>query len=532
MEERWDYVVVGGGSSGSVVAGRLAASGATVLVLEAGGTDRRPDVSIPAGIASVYRTNNYRYQPEPDASRGGVVEPWPAGRILGGGGSINATVFVRGHAADFDSWADQGATGWEYESVLPYFKRLETWEKGADDFRGGDGPISVGEHTMQHPSNEYFIAAAAEAGHTLNEDYNGKDQFGVGPIQVNQRRGVRSQASREYLRRRDGGPRPTVRTHAVVERILFDGERATGVRYRHRKRVLEVRARREVVVSTGTIASPKLLMLSGIGPAEELRRHGIGVRVDNPGVGAKLREHPTVMQRWNATIPTMNTMGPLGATRGAAQYLTQRRGILAATVMHVQVMHAVRPEDAAPAAQICFANFAILKEVNARGIMEIKPARSDGFLVATTLVHPRITGRVTLRSARPDDPPVIEHLLLGDDDDVADLLASMAEGRHIMEQSAIAPSVRGMFEHEQQAARDGDWEQYARSWATYGAHPIGTCRMGQDDSAVVDPDLRVLGVEGLRVMDASVMPSHPSGNTNAASMMIGEKGADLVINGR
>ena len=246
-DERWDFIVVGGGSAGSVVAGRLAGGGARVLLLEAGGTDRRPDVVIPAGVVSVYRSCNYRYAPEPDASRAGAVEPWPAGRILGGGGSINATVFVRGNQADFDSWARQGAAGWDYESLLPYFKRMETWKNGADEYRGGDGPIHVGVHSMDHPANAAFLHAAAEAGHPLTEDYNGKSQWGAGLVQVNQRRATRSQASREYLRGRHGAPRPSIRTRCIVERVLFSGDRATGVEYRHRGRLHRAEALREVV---------------------------------------------------------------------------------------------------------------------------------------------------------------------------------------------------------------------------------------------------------------------------------------------
>jgi choline dehydrogenase len=318
-------------------------------------------------------------------------------------------------------------------------------------------------------------------------------------------------------------------TRAHATRVLFDGPRAVGVEYLHRGRQTVARAREHVILSAGTLASPRLLMLSGIGPETELRRHGIPVLSDSPDVGGNLREHPAVMQRWHATVPTLNTLGPIEAVRALGAYAVHGTGILAATVMHMQVMHRTDPSAPAPNAQICFANFATVREVTADGMLKIKPATCDGFLVATTLVHPRSTGRLSLRSADPTARPVLRHELLGDRTDVSELLAACAEARRIMGQPAIAPLVGAMFDEERGRSTPAEWEAFIRDAATYGAHAIGTCRMGVDENAVVDPQLRVRGVDGLRVVDASVMPSHPSGNTNAASMMIGEKGADMII---
>jgi choline dehydrogenase len=525
----FDYIIVGGGSAGCIVASRLSASGAEVLLLEAGGTDRRLDVRIPAGVVAVYRSCNWKYIPEADSSRSGATEAWPAGRILGGGGSINATVFVRGNRADFDGWAATGCPGWEYDSVLPYFKKLEQWSGGADEFRGGAGPISVGLHTMHHEGNEAFSEAAQQAGHKRNDDYNGRSQDGVGTVQVNQRRGTRSQSSREYLGRVADANHLRVMKKALVTRILFDGTRATGVEYLHRGRRELANARTEVVLSAGSIASPKILQLSGVGSSSDLERLRIPVVHDAPGVGANLQEHASVMQRWRAEVPTINTMGIGGALRSVAEYARKGTGNLAATVFHQQVMHRTREGLPAPDMQLAFANFATTRETDAAGALKIKPAREDGFLVTALFLHPRGRGRVGLRSSNPQDRPVIEHEMFGDSQDLADLLSGMAEARRIMEQPSMGRMVGSMFEPESSCRGDADWEQFARQNATYGAHPVGTCRMGSDDLAVVGSDLRVHGVSGLRIIDASVMPTSPSGNTNAPTMMVAERASDLIL---
>jgi len=524
-----DYLVIGGGSGGCVVAGRLAQAGAEVTVLEAGGSDRRPDVAIPAGVISVYKTANWRYIPEPDPSRNGATEAWPAGRILGGGGSINATVFVRGNRADFDGWADSGAKGWDYESVLPYFQRMERWNGESSPIRGTTGPIAVGEHTMHHPANHAFLQAALNAGHQHNPDYNGATQDGVGWVQVNQDRGRRSSASRTYLRGLPGASTIDVRLRSLATRIIFDGNRAIGVEYRHRNQLRQIFARQEVILSTGAIASPRLLMLSGIGPADQLGKHDITPRVILPGVGANLQEHPAVMQRWLTDLPTINTMGIGGGLSAVAEYVRHGTGALAATVFHTQVMHRTREGLAAPDIQIAFANFATTREVDKNGAMKVKPSREAGFLVSALFLHPRARGCVGLRSASPEDRPVIEHSLLGVDDDVRDLMAGMAEVRRIMNEAPIADHLTGKFEPERHCRTEADWLRFTRETVTYGVHPLGTCRIGADELAVVDPELRVHDVENLRVVDASVMPSSPSGNTNAPTMMIGEKASDLIL---
>jgi choline dehydrogenase len=526
--ETFDYVVVGGGSAGSIVSARLAESGASVLLLEAGGTDRRPDVVVPAGIVSAYATANWKYTPEPDPSRNGAVDAWPGGRVLGGGGSINATVFVRGNPADYDSWAADGAKGWDYNSVLPTFKSMEHWAGGPDAYRGVGGRIHVEPHTNLHPANDAFNAAALAAGHPPTADYNGAEQLGVGHTQVNQRRGVRSSASREYLRRAKGA-HPTIRLHAYARKVMLRGSRAVGVEYLWRKQPARAMARLEVIVCTGSLRSPQLLMLSGIGPAAHLHSHGIGVALDHPGVGSNLQEHPAVMQRWNARVPTINTIGVRDGLAMVWEYARHRTGGLAATVFHVQVMHRTEHAGPAPDTQIAFANFATTRDIDANGAMKVRPSKENGFLVANMFLHPRQRGEIRLRSSDPDARPVIRHQLLGDPDDVRDVLAGMAEARRIMTHDPIASLVDGMFSPERDCTDDAGWERFLRENVTYGAHPVGTCRMGSDADAVVDPELRVRGLEGLRVIDASVMPRLPSGNTNAPTMMIAERGAGFVL---
>jgi len=528
-DEYFDYIVVGAGSGGSTVAGRLAEAGAKVLVLEAGGTDRRPDVLIPAGLPVAYQTSNWKYASEPDPSRNGVAESWPAGKLMGGSGSINATVFVRGNRADFDGWSAAGATGWDYASVLPDFKRMESWAGGADTYRGGSGPIAVDFQSISHPTTEPFLTAAKNSGHSFTADYNGEQQVGVGHIQVNQRRGIRSQASREYLRRLDFAAPPTIRTRAVVTRLLFNGRRVTGVEYVRRGATQLAHATREIILAAGTLATPKLLLLSGIGPKSHLSDVGIDVHTDLPGVGRNLQEHPAVMLRWVSKLPTVNNIGPAEAVGALYQYATQRKGILAACVYQLQVLHKTSASLDAPDIQIGFGCFSTERVPGKDGSVRILPTRQPGLQLTTVFLHPRYRGAVELRSRDPLSGPMIRHHLLGTNADTRDLLSGVREAQRIMGDPALRDYVDGMFEPERSCNSDQDWVDFLREHATYGSHAVGTCAMGGDDDAVVDPQLRVRDVEGLRISDASVMPQVTSGNTNAATMMIGERAAREIL---
>lgn len=492
-----DYIVVGAGSAGSIVASRLASAGADVVLVEAGGTDHRPDVRIPAGIASLYLTANWKHQCAPDPSKGDIVEHFPGGRIIGGSGSINAMVYVRGRAEDYDGWAEAGCHGWSFDQVLPHFKAIENWVGGPDEYRGDAGPIPVSWCGHRHEIDEAFIAAATEAGHDLNPDQNGRSQLGVSRTQVNQRRGLRVSSARGFLRSLPREQRPRVLTRTTVSKILVENGRAVGVECKDRKLL----ARQEVIVSAGAVGSPTLLLRSGIGPS--------GTALDLPGVGENFQDHLVGTQFWESKVPTANTLGPVRALQGIRSLLMHGDGILTMSPFEAQIF----TED------FQIAVSPIHYELNG-GRTAIE--RVDGFTVYTVLMHPQTRGRVGLHngSAR------IEFERLGDGDDVGLLRKGMNLSRDVIEGAAAMKGIAGAYLN----TGDQDHAWLARRETSIG-HAVGTCRMGTDDRSVVDPELRVHGIDGLRVIDASVMPTLTSGNTNAPTMMIAHRAADLVLQG-
>lgn len=533
MQECYDYVVIGGGSAGSVIGSRLSAAGASVLMLEAGGSDRRLDVIIPGLVARAYKKVNWKYPVEPDPSRTNAPEAWMAGKVMGGGGSINSCVYVRGNRADFDGWANHGCTGWDYESVLPSFKRMETWEGGGSVCRGSDGPINVGMQTDRGVANQAFFDAARQAGHQANDDYNAAQQDGVSILQVNHRQGRRSQSSKEYLQRIASKNRITVRTRAFVTRILFESKRATGVEYLRDGRIEGARVNVEVILSAGAIASPKILLLSGVGPRSELGKFGIDVVANVPGVGANLQEHPQVIQRWLAKgVRTMNKMGVADMLKGLGDYLFHRTGFLAMTAVQMQVMAKTDSSLRAPNLQLCFAPFAISRESDENGMFDVKLAKEEGFFGNSILLNPQARGSISLRSALPTDLPIINLRFLELADDVRNLTAGLHEMRRVMSQPAMLAITNGPMQPEASCETKADWERFLRYNTTTTSHPVGTCKMGIDDMSVVDSALCVRDVRGLRVVDASIMPTITSGNTNVPAMMIGERASDFVLNHR
>jgi choline dehydrogenase len=530
MTQSYEYIIVGGGTAGSVVAGRLAEAGHRVLLLEAGSSDRHPAVYIPALAGVVYQKCNWRYMPEPDASRDGVVEAWPSGKLLGGGGSINGMIFVRGNRADYDGWADTGCRGWSYKDVLPHFKRLENWTGGADEFRGSGGPIDVSWCQDEDETNVAFVQAAQQVGFGFNPDYNGREQEGVCKIQMNAKRGIRSQSSRRYLRSLSKPECLTVRTHAFGRRILFEGAKATAVEFAHKGTIHTAFAEKEIVSSAGAIGSPKLLMLSGIGPREVLDAAGVDVLSDLPGVGSNLQEHSSTFLRWNSRVRNINALGIGDALNGVFQYLRNGKGLLATAAYHNQIFCKSVASLPSPDLQIAFTNFALTREKSARdGLLRIGPSKQRGVMITVTTLHPKSVGSVRLRSNNPEDRPLISHEMFGCADDIKVGLEGVRIAREIMSQSVMSGVVTGMFEPEASCKSELDWETLLRKLVTYGAHPVGTCKMGIDPMAVVDPTLQVRGVTGLRVADASIMPTEPSGNTNCPAMMIGEKAASLIL---
>ena len=520
--------MVGGGSAGCVVANRLTADpGCRVLLLDAGRPDTHPFTRIPAGQMPAFMRPdmNWLYRAEPDPTIDGRVNIWPAGKVLGGGSAINGMMFVRGHRLDYDRWAAMGATGWDYQSVLPYFRRLETNEGGGNAFRGGDGPLQVSGVRVSHPLTDAFLQSALAAGLPFNPDLNGEVAEGFGPCQASQRRGLRHSTAQAYIRPVASRPNLRVLHHAAASRIILNGDRAEGVEGICAGSPFSFRARRGVIVCAGAIATPRLLMLSGIGPREELARHGVETRHHLPGVGRNLQEHAMshVSLMLHGVDTITSALSPLTAIGYGLDYLLRRRGPLASCIGHVHGLVRTDPALPQPDAQIIFAPIDF--ELTERGAVPVR-VPSVGFGVG--LCHTHSFGEIRLRSADPGAAPVIDHRLLADERDVGTLIAALRLARRIVQTEPFAAFVSHETAPGPDTQDDARMERFVRQSAGLMYHPCGTCRMGQGDDAVVDPALRVRGLGQLWVADASIMPSITAGNINATCIMIGEKAADLV----
>ena len=526
----FDYIVVGAGSAGCAVANRLTEHPDTrVLLLEAGGADRSLYIRMPAAIIRAIGNPkiDWCYQAEPDPSRNNRVDLWPAGKTLGGSSSINGMLFVRGAADDFDRWAAGGCPGWSYADVLPYFKRMESTPLGDDRCRGRTGPVRTAALRTTHPLAHTFVQAAVETGLTLNQDYNGVSQEGVAYTEVNQQRGRRFNAARAYLHPVRQRRNLVLRTRSACHRLLFRNGRCVGVEYRNGGRLYRAEAAREVILCAGAIASPKLLMLSGIGPAEQLREAGIEVVRDLPGVGANLQEHPEGMVGIDVNVSTYNTeINSWKIVLHGLNWLLFGRGPATSPYPHAVAFIRSTPDEPRPDIQVQLGPYAF--SFSEEGVI---PYDRPAISAAINVSHPRSRGSIRLRSADPNAPPIISHGLLADDDDMERLIKGCRKVREILSGDAFAPYRIGERLPGPDVHSDDEWREYLRQTAFLGYHPVGTCKMGTDAMAVTRPDLRVRGIDGLRVADASVMPSLTSGNTNATAMMIGERAADLIRQG-
>jgi choline dehydrogenase len=537
MDGEFDYLIVGAGSAGCVLAERLSADGRTrVLVLEAGGSDRRFFVQMPLGYGKLYFDPrvNWCYRTEPDPGLAGNVDYWPRGKVVGGSSAINAMVWVRGHPQDYEDWRGAGNPGWGWEEAHAAFREIEDNADGDEGGRGIGGPLYIGSsRTPGHALVEPFLAACENVGLKRNRDFNGADQEGVGIYQMTIRGGRRNSAARAFLHPALRRGNVALRTGAHVTRVLFDGCRAIGVEYRWKGRLLQARAG-EVVLSGGAINSPQLLMLSGIGPGAQLRDHGIPVLHDQPNVGQHLSDHQGINYTWCAHVPTMNDLlRPWwGKLRVGLRYLARRDGPLSLSINHAGGFFRTDPTRARPNMQLYFQAFStLLPRPGQRPILSPDPY--SGLSIGLSNCRPTSRGRIALASPDPFAAPRIFGNAYSTDADVAEMLDAVKMLRRI----AAAPPLAELLDEELRPGADVQTDEAlvadlrARSGTVF--HPSCTCRMGPDPaSAVVDPRLRVHGVEGLRVCDASAFPSLIAGNTNAPAMLMGWIGSRMMLEDR
>ncbi len=526
-----DYVIVGAGSAGCAMAYRLSEAGHSVIVIEHGGTDAGPFIQMPAALS--YPMNMSRYDwgfsSEPEPHLGGRRLVVPRGKVLGGSSSINGMVYVRGHAKDFDTWANMGAKGWGYADVLPYFKRMETWDSvghgGDPEWRGHSGPLHVRRGLRRNPLDKAFVEAGRQSGYSATDDYNGQKQEGFGAFEHTIYRGRRWSAANAYLHPATRRWRCQV-VRGLAERVLFEERRATGVRVRIGETSSEISARREVILAASSINSPKLLMLSGIGSGADLAEHGIDCIADRPGVGRNLQDHLEVYFQCAASQPVtlFRYWNLLGKGMLGAQWLFTRRGLAASN--NFESCAFVRSSSGVeyPDIQMHFLPFAVRYDGTAA-------AEGHGFQAHVGPMRSPSRGSVTLRSADPAEAPRIFFNYMSTEQDWIDFRAAIRLTREIFQQDAFTPFLKHEILPAADCTTDADIDAFVREHAESAYHPCGTCRMGAEDDlqAVVDPTCQVIGVSGLRVADSSIIPQITNGNINAPTIMIGEKASDHIL---
>ena len=526
--EAFDFIVVGAGSAGCVLANRLTASGRhRVLLLEAGPGNRHPWLHIPLGFGRLFSDRRFNWcyatEPQPECHNREVIAP--RGKVLGGSSSINGLIYIRGQAEDFNYWRQLGNAGWSFDDVLPYFRKAEDNERGADEFHGAGGPLGVSDLRDRHPLAEAYVEAALQCGYPSNPDFNGAGQEGAGYYQTTMHNGVRSSTATGYLKPARRRADLKVVSHALATRILFDGRRATGVEYFVGNDQRVARASVEVIVASGAFNSPQLLQLSGVGPASLLRSLGIPVIADAPGVGNDLNDHFSgrIILRCKEPITLNDAVRTrIGKLSHGLHYVLTRRGYLAVPAVSSACFVRALPSSETPDSQCSISLFSA-------GTIGGELHPFPGVTGNCVLLRPESRGYVKIKSADPRAAPAIHPNYLATRKDRETIVAGVSAMRRIFQAPAMARHIAEEIEPGAQCDNDDDLLDFIRHRGSTTYHPVGTCRMGQDSNAVVDERLRVRGFAGLRVIDASIMPAVVSGNTNAATIMIGEKGADMVL---